>query len=83
MVHTVTSYERFIKAFFIFYVSYGFTLHTQMHFHSPIKASKFCPATIFAKLTDVEHRYIQISFTETEPNRRINLESMERNFFKP
>jgi hypothetical protein len=36
----------------------------------------------FSKFTDARQCYVQISCTETEPNRGINVENMDRNLFK-
>ena len=39
------------------------------------------PELIFTKLLNVEQYYVQISYTEFHPNRKINIESKDINSF--
>jgi len=82
MVLSATDCTGFIKAFFTFCISYSFMLHAKLHFHSPFKTRSFFPAAFFVKFTDTRQFYVQIPCTESEPNRRINVENMKRNLFK-
>jgi len=73
MVHFVLQYTDFSKTFFIFTVSYFFTVHEQVKLHYDHKKGTAFHALIFIKIMNTQI-FVGISCTEFLPNQMRNVE---------
>ena len=85
ITQAVAYYTNFIMAFFfVFRLLFGSTVHIfNVHLNVRLKEGATFPQPVFTKLRNAQQNNVWICYTEFHPNRKLNVEKMDRSSFTP